>query len=598
MTYIKQRVAMIKLSRKKVLLGMAGMLCGVGALYGCSNFLTDASKPQGTLDATTLANKSGVEGTLIAAYRQLDRGVFGAAANNWVFGSITSDDAYKGSEASDAGALDPIEQYQWSAAGVEGVLNEKWSAEYEGVVRSNGTINLLKSVVASSPTAIPATDAKSIEGEAIFLRAHYHFEAWRMWGNVPYFRETDTDFRKPNMPKADVAKEIIKDLDAAIALLPATPRDKGRVSSWSAKAYKGRVQMYNGQFADALATLRDVKANGPFALEVSFDRVWTGFSAFENGKETILAYEASANDGQANGENANNGARLTFPHSGSPFGCCGFHQPSQNLVNYFATDAVTGLPAALTNPNWNASNANFTSAVKTPVDPRLDYSVGRDGVPYKDWGPHTPEWIRSPSYSGTYSNKKNVHEKASGAESNVGWNNPQLNSVNIHIFRYADMLLMLAEAEIEAGSLENARTIVNQIRTRAAVKVQGPGTSAANTYVPINDASVTYANYKIGTYDAPFASQAEARQAVRAERRLELAMEGVRFFDLRRWGTAETTLNGYINGVAGGSEKSRRGQLGNSAPYAARHALFPIPAIQIELSKGGTGAGLTQNPGW
>ena len=585
---------MTKFSRKQVLLGMATILCGAGTLYGCSDFLTDAAKPQGTLDATTLANAGGVEGTLIAAYRRLDSGVFGGAANNWVFGSVTSDDAYKGSEASDAPSLDPIEQYQWSAAGVEGQLNDKWSADYEGVVRSNGTINLLKSVVAASPGAISASDAKSIEGEAIFLRAHYHFDAWRMWGNIPYFREADKDFRKPASAKAEVAKEIIKDLDAAIALLPATPRAKGRVGQWTAKAYKGRVQMYNGQFAEALATLRDVKANGPFALEVSYDRVWTGFSAFENGKETILAYEASANDGQPTGENANAGARLTFPHSGSPFGCCGFHQPSQNLVNYFVTNAATGLPAALTNANWNASNANFAANTTTPVDPRLDYAVGRDGVPYKDWGKHTPEWIRSPSYSGTYSNKKNVHEKASGAESNVGWNNPQLNSVNIHIFRYADMLLLLAEAEVEAGSLENARTIVNDIRARAAVKVQGPGTSAANTYVPIDDPSITWANYKIGQYTVPFANQAEARQAVRAERRLELAMEGARFFDLRRWGIADVTLNGYINGVAGGSEKSRRIQLGNSAPVAERHMLFPIPDIQVKLSQGC----LKQNPGW
>ena len=591
---------MTKLSRKQVLLGMATMLCGAGTLYGCSDFLTNAAKPQGTLDASTLSNKAGVEGTLIAAYRQLDRGVFGAAANNWVFGSVTSDDAYKGSEASDAPSLDPIEQYQWSAAGVEGQLNDKWSAEYEGVVRSNGTINLLKSVVAASAGVIPSSDAKSIEGEATFLRAHYHFEAWRMWGNIPYFRETDTDFRKANSTKAEVAKEIIKDLDAAIALLPATPRngDKGRVTQWTAKAYKGRVQMYNGQFAEALTTLRDVKANGPYALEASYDRVWTGFTAFENGKETILAYQASANDGQSGGSNSNEGNRLTFPHSGSPFGCCGFHQPSQNLVNFFATDAVTGLPASLTNPNWNASNANRTSAVMTPADPRLDYTVGRDGVPYKDWGPHTSEWIRSPSYSGTYSNKKNVHEKSSGAQSSVGWNNAHLNSVNIHIFRYADMLLMLAEAEVEAGTLENARAIVNEIRTRAAVKVQGPGTSQATIAVPINDPSVTYANYKIGLFTAPFASQAEARQAVRAERRLELAMEGQRFYDLRRWATAEAVLNGYINGVAGGSEKSRRVQLGNASPFSDRHMLFPIPTTQILLSQGGTGPGLKQNPGW
>ncbi|MEO8333993.1 MAG: RagB/SusD family nutrient uptake outer membrane protein [bacterium] len=577
---------------------MTVVLCGIGTLYGCSDFLTDAAKPQGTLAATTLSNKAGVEGTLIAAYRQLDRTNIGSAVSNWVWGSVTSDDAYKGSEATDAPAIDPIQEYQWSAANVGDQLNEKWNAMYEGVVRSNGTLNLLKSVVASSPGAIPAADAKSIEGEAIFLRAHYHFEAWRMWGNIPYFRETDTDFRKANSPKAEVVKEILKDLDAAIALLPVTARDKGRASQWTAKAYKGRVQMYNGEFANALATLRDVQANGPYALEASYDRVWTGFTALENGKETIFAYQASANDGQAGGGNANEGERLTFPHSGSPFGCCGFHQPSQNLVNFFATDAVTGLPASLTNPNWNASNANFTSSNLSPVDPRLDYTAGRDGVPYKDWGLHTPEWVRDKAYSGTYSNKKNVHEKSSGAQSTVGWNNAHLNSVNIHVFRYADMLLLLAEAEVEAGSLENARTIVNQIRTRAGVKVQGPGTTGTNIYVPINDPSITWANYKIGTYTVPFASQAAARQAVRDERRLELALEGQRFFDLRRWGAAETTLNGYINGVAGGSEKSRRLQLASAATFAARHALFPIPTIQINLSKGGTGSGLTQNPGW
>jgi hypothetical protein len=600
MTYIKKRVTMTKGSRKQMLLGTTALLCGLGALYGCSDFLTNAAKPQGTLAATTLSNKAGVEGSLIAAYRQLDRTNIGSAVSNWVWGSVTTDDATKGSEASDAPSIDPIQEYQWAAAGVSDQLNEKWNAMYEGVVRSNGALNLLKSVVAASPGAISAADAKGIEGEATFLRAHYHFEAWRMWGNIPYFRETDTDFRKTNSTKAEVAKEILKDLDAAIALLPTTPRggNKGRVTQWTAKAYKGRVQMYNGQFAEALATLRDVQANGPYALESSYDKVWTGYTALENGKETIFAYQASANDGQANGGNANEGERLTFPHSGSPFGCCGFHQPSQNLVNFFATDPTTGLPASTSNPNWNASNANFTASNLAPVDPRLDYTVGRDGVPYKDWGVHTPEWIRDKAYSGTYSNKKNVHEKASGAQSSVGWNNAHLNSVNIHVFRYADMLLLLAEAEVEAGSLENARTIVNQIRTRAGVKVQGPGTSAANTYVPLGDPSVTYANYKIGTYDVPFASQAVARQAVRDERRLELAMEGQRFFDLRRWGTAETTLNAYINGVAGGAEKTRRLQLASAAVYAARHALFPIPTIQISLSQGGAGGGLKQNPGW
>ena len=595
---------MKKVSRQPLLLGMA-MICAAGTLYGCKDFLTDAAKPQGTLDAGTLANSVGVEGTLIAAYRQLDftngvGGAWGSAASNWIWGSVTSDDAYKGSEATDQPNIDPVEFYQWSAAGVESELNDKWRAMYEGVVRSNATINLLKAVTSSKPGAITAVNAKGIEGEALFLRAHYHFESYRMWGNIPYYRETDTDFRKTNLAKADVPTEILKDLDAAIALLPVTPRNGnvGRVTQWTAKAYKGRVQVYAGQFAAGMATLRDVRANGPFALESSFDRVWTGFKDLENGKETILAYQASANDGEPNGNNANFGERLTFPHSGSPFGCCGFHQPSQNLVNFFATDAVTGLPASLTNANWNASSANFTSATLSPVDPRLDFTVGRDGVPYKDWGPHAADWVRDPAYGGRYNNKKNVHEKSSGAESAVGWNNQQLNSVNIHIFRYADLLLLLAEAEVEAGSLENARTIVNEIRARAAVKAQGPGKDRATIGVPLNDPSITWATYKIGPYPAPFADQATARTAVRNERRLEMAMEGQRFFDLRRWGTAEQVLNAYINGVGGGSEKTRRLQLGGAAAFTARHALFPIPAIQIELSKAGTGGGLKQNTGW
>ena len=600
---------MKKVSRQPLLLGTAVVLGLAGTLYGCKDFLTDAALPQGTLDEGTLTNKAGVEGNLIAAYRQLDHtdgagGAWGSAASNWIWGSVTSDDAYKGSEATDQPNIDPVEQYQWSASGVDSELGDKWRAMYEGVVRSNATINLLHKVVAEKPSEISAVDAKGIEGEALFLRAHYHFEAWRMWGNIPYFRETDTDFRKTNLAAADVPAEIIKDFDAAIALLPTTPRNEqaGRATQWAAKAYKGRVQVYAGQFAAALTTLREVRASGPYALEESYDRVWTGYPDLENGKETILAYQASANDNQADGDNSNWGERLNFPHSGSPFGCCGFHQPSQNLVNFFATDPGTGLPTALTDPNWNASSANLTasaSAGKT-VDPRLDFTVGRDGVPFKDWGPHAPDWIRSPTYGGTYSAKKPTHEKSSGAQSNVGWVNTQLNSVNIHIFRYADMLLLLAEAEIEAGSLENARTIVNEIRTRAAVRAQGPGAigDRATVAVPIDDPRITWAVYKVGLYTAPFADQASARTAVRAERRLELAMEGQRFFDLRRWGTAETTLNAYLNGVAGGAEKVRRPQLAAAAPFSPRHRYFPLPTLQVELSKGGEGGGLKQNPGW
>jgi hypothetical protein len=597
-----------------VLSAAAVLLILVAAVTGCRDFLNQP--PQGALDETTLANKAGVEGSLIAAYRALDctnatSADWSCAASDWVWGSVTSDDAYKGSEASDASPLVDIELYTWGTGAAESYLNTKWRAVYEGVVRTNATIRLLDKVLASSPGAISDADADGIRGEALFLRAHFHFEAWRMWGNIPYYREDDTDYRKSNQG-VNVAAELIADLDAAIGLLPETPRNgqAGRATKWAATAYKGRVQVYSGDYAGALTTLRNVQTSGPYALETSYDHVWTGFQTYANGPETILAYQASANDGEPNGNNANYGERLNFPHSGSPFGCCGFHQPSQNLVNSFLVDG-NGLPLALSNPGWNASDANFTAAATAAVDPRIDWTVGRDNTPYKDWGMHEPGWVRSPVYGGPYSPKKNVHEEASGAQSNVGWVNTQLNSVNIHIFRYGDMLLLLAEAEVEAGVLENARTIVNQIRARAAQTAQGCGLPADATRagaevalypgcagdgriaVPMNDPSIAWADYSIGQYPGPWTDQATARAAVREERKLELAMEGQRFFDLRRWGIAEQVINDYL-----AVEENRRLYLTAAQVFGTRHHLFPIPAIQIELSKVGTEERLVQNPGW
>ena len=590
-----------------VLRGTALTVVAAATLYGCKDFLTSAAAPQGTLNEQSLANRGGVEGTLIAAYRALDwnngvGGNWGSTASNWVWGSVTSDDAYKGSEASDQAPINDVEAYHWSTANVEGYLNEKWRGVYEGVVRANSAIRLLKSVVGSNPNEIPTADARSIEGEALFLRAHFHFEAWRMWGNIPYYRQDDTDFRKANIPSAQVVTELLADLDAAIGLLPATPRNGqvGRATSWAAKAYKGRVQVYAGQYSAALTTLRDVRTSGPYALEASFDRVWTGFADADNGPETILAYQASSNDGEPNGNNANYGERLNFPHSGSHFGCCGFHQPSQNLVNFYRVDNATGLPMAMTGAAWNSSNAEFEGGNMTPVDPRLDWTVGRDGVPYKDWGRHEASWIRAPAYGGPYSPKKNIHERLSGAEqAGGGWAPAQQNSVNIHILRYADVLLLLAEAEVEAGTIANALAIVNQIRARAGARAQGPGTDRPTTAVPIDDPSITWADYRIGLYPS-FPSQQYARDAVRTERRLELAMEGQRFFDLRRWATFQAVLNGYLSGIAGGAEATlvRRPYLTSAEPLTAKHALYPIPQVQIELSKVGGQATLTQNPGW
>jgi len=611
----------MKTLKRLRLLGTTALVVLIaGVVYSCKDFLN--GNPQGTLDELTLTNRAGVEGTLIAAYRMLDctnatNADWGCAASDWVWGSVASDDAYKGSEASDQPAINDLEAYSWGTGDAETYLNTKWRAVYEGVVRSNSTIRLLDRVVAEKPGEFTPTEAAQIRGEALFLRAHYHFEAWRMWGNIPYYHEDATNFRQSNVG-VNVVANLLSDLDAAIASLPAIPRklQVGRATSWAAKAYKGRVQMYAQDFAGALTTLREVQTSGVYALETSFDHVWTGFAPVQNGPETILAFQASSNDGEPDGNNANYGERLNFPHSGSPFACCGFHQPSQNMVNDFGVDA-TGLPLSLSDPNWNVRNTNLTAADLVPVDPRLDWTVGRDGVPFKDWGLHAPGWIRSASYGGPYSAKKNTHERASGAQSNVGWVNTQLNSVNIHIFRYADMLLLLAEAEVEAGVLENARAIVNQIRARAGQVAQGCGSgfdgvsdSVLKATYPIcqTDASITmpmtqagtvaslttpWAVYRVGQYPGPWTVQATARAAVREERKLELALEGQRFFDLRRWGIADQTINAYL-----AVESTRRPYLAFAQVYTARHSLYPIPAIQIELSKDGDTETLVQNPGW
>ncbi len=601
---------MISKSKHPLLRGTALVILATAMVYGCKDFLSAASEPQGALDAKTLANPTGVEGSLIAAYRALDCmgstfGNWGCAASNWVFGSVASDDSYKGSDGGDQPDINDIEGYHWGSPLAGNYLNRKWSQVYEGVVRSNATLRLLKQVLTANPGAFATAtsdgtaDIRSITGEALFLRAHYHFEAWRMWGNIPYYREDDTDFRKANIDSAAVAVEILKDLDSAIKLLPATPRGAqiGRATRWTAKSYKGRVELYAHQYANALATFKDVTNNGPYALETSFDRVWSAYQDAANGPETIFAFQASANDGEPGAANSNWGERLNFPYAPSHFQCCGFNQPSQNLVNVFRVDAA-GLPLSVSAPgSWNASDADFVAGNMTPVDPRLDWTVGRDGVPFKDWGPYSVTWVRDRTNGGPYMPKKNIHEKGSGAETTVGWQPQQQSSINMHLYRFADLLLMLAEAEVETNDLAGARAIVNQIRARAAVSAQGPGTDRASMAVPINDPRITWAKYDVRPYPA-FPDQAYAREAVRTERRLELAIEGQRFFDVRRWGITAPVINGYLTGIGGGAENTRRLYLKAAEPITARHRWYPIPNVQIELSKTAGKSSLTQNPGW
>lgn len=548
-------------------------------LFGCSEEFLDRPA-QGNLDATTLSNQAGVEGNLIAAYSYLDgqasSGGIVSATSNWVFGSVASDDAYKGSEPGDNQTSTDIEMYQWSASSADGGMNEKWSGHYDAISRVNATINLLAIV-----EGISQADQDRIKGEALFLRAFYHFELWKTFVNIPYYTEADEDFRKTNVG-VDPLPLILADINEAINLLPESQNAVGRANKWIAKAFKGKIQVYAEDWPGALTTLTDVVNNGPYGLEDNYHYVFDALR--NNGPETVLAYQASVNDGSSGGQNGNHPDRLNFPHGGSPFGCCGFHQASQNLVNAHKVD-VNGLP--FLDDTWNDADVTLSDA----VDPRLDWTVGRDDVPFLDWGLHAPGWIRDRAWAGPYSIKKTVYEQGAGVASAVGWAPYQMHSMNRHLLRFADVMLLLAEAEIQAGSLENARTLINDIRTRAAQGAQGPDGGAM--VVPIDDASITWATYDIGTYPPAGWDATYAMQALKMERRIELGMEGHRLFDLRRWGDAITVLNDYLE-----VESTKRAYLGAAFTFEERHMAYPLPTVQIELSVVDGEQRLVQNPGW
>src|SRR3989442_8284081 len=285
------------LNRHRLLVGTGFLILLGGVTYSCKDFLN--AVPQGTLNEATLTNAAGVEGSLIAAYRALDctnstNSDWGCAASDWPFGSVPSDEAYKGSEASDQPGVTDLELYNWTTGSADDYLNTKWTAVYEGVFRSNATLRLLHRVQAEKPTEIDTATAHRIEGEAKFLRAHYMFEGMRMWGAVPYYYENDTtDFKKTNVGVNDTTL-ILADLDSAFVLLPDAPRNgqKGRATKWTATAYKGRALAYRKDWAGAVRVLDSGVASNKDALGTSLEHVLTGLKQFSRRPGTNPAHPA------------------------------------------------------------------------------------------------------------------------------------------------------------------------------------------------------------------------------------------------------------------------------------------------------------------
>jgi tetratricopeptide (TPR) repeat protein len=569
--------------RKNIMqkLAVVGVLAIV--IYSCGKDFLE-TQPYGSVNNDLLATSAkGANALLIAAYSNLDGfsgwdngSPWGGAASNWTFGSIAGGDAYKGSEAGDQPDITPIERGNVDANNP--YLDGKWRNYYDGISRVNGAIKAFTAL-----KDISASEKATRLAEAKFLRAWFHFDLYRIFRNIPYIDETLDDVRVGNA--TNILPKIQADLIAAIAALPVTQPEIGRITKGAAQAVLGNTYLWEKKYADAKTQFDAIVGSGRYALNAKYHDNFN--AATRNSKEGVLEVQQSINDGTT--DNGNNGDILNFPYNGGPAGCCGFHQPSQDLVNAFQVDA-NGLPLLDT---YSATNVKNDDGIKSadpftphtgPLDPRIDWTVGRRGIPYLDWGKHPGSvWIRDQAYGGPYAPIKNTHYKSQEGSltTSSGWTSGY-NANNLKLIRYSDVLLQLAEAEVELGNLERARTLVNQVRQRAA-----------NPAGFVMDGAAPAANYRIGLYTATWTDQAVARKAVRFERRIELGMEGNRFFDLVRWGVAATEKNAYY-----AREKAKRSYLNGATFTAGKNEIFPIPAKAITQSaKGGTPT-LKQNPGY
>lgn len=547
----------------------------------------------GLLTEEQAQSKKGAQQFLIGSYAALKGSGWEGGGSNWVYGSIVGGDANKGSDAGDQANIVPIQQYV--PLPTNNYFNIKWSALYEGIARTNSTIR-----IATKLTTTDITDAEKnqILAEARFLRGFYHFEAKKMWNKIPYVDETINvaNAKVPN--NVDAWPKIMEDLDFARKNLAVKPDAVGRVNKWAAEVMYAKALMFQGKYAEARPILTDVITNGrtsgdvKYALAPSFHDLFNADRENDAAvrAETVFAYEASVNDGSG-GNNANYDQVLNFPYNGGPGTCCGFFQPSFEFVNSFRTNAA-GLPLLDGSYNVGANQVKNDQGLEstqafTPdagnLDPRLDWTVGRRGIPYLDWGPHPGKaWIRDQGNGGPYAPKKNAYYKTQAGKLTDGtsWASG-LTAINYKIVRFADVLLLAAECEIDGGgSLEKAREYVNLVRARAAK----PGTEvpgAAATYV-------------IGLYTDPWTDAAVARNAVRFERKLELGMEGHRFFDLVRWGIADVAINAFLT-----YEKPKLSAGYGGATFTkGKNEYFPIPQTQIDLHTSGGSSTLEQNPGY
>ncbi len=517
---------------------------------------------------------------------------YGAGISNWALGGIGADDAYPGS-ASSAQALPSIEDHSGIDPG-NAILAAKWQVCYAGIAKANSVIQQVPLVTDGSEAGAAGQAAIA---EARFLRGVYHFELAKLWRNVPYASDTATykagNYDLPNQTGGvltPIWDKIEADFAAAMPALPRTQPKANRANSFAAEAFLAEAYLYDHQYAKALPLLTDCISNGVTAdgIRYGLDYFENNFNAAtQNGEESVFSVQIFATSGLGNTD-----VVLNYPSSGFT-GCCGVDVPSYSLVNAFKTnnlgypeiapDPDTGFPfyddVNLINDHGVPATSAFSPTTET-IDSRLDWTVGRRGIPFLDWGVCGGESWTS-GYLSPYISKKNAAYRAASQ-----------GAYSYSFIRVAALYLWRAECEVELGMLSGAEADVNVIRARAANPVNWVNDIYGNPA----------ANYRVGLYAGQFSSlgQDYARLYVLTEEQLEFAMEGQRFFDLQRHdglyggGAGIGFMASILNTYYKADNRIANPALTNANFTAGRDELYPIPSVQINLA----GGKLKQNPNY
>jgi hypothetical protein len=567
---------------------------GLFLLFSCKRYL-DVS-PQGTLTEGQVTTPENVDGLVTAAYASIGNDVFtGPITSMWIYGSVHSDDAYKGGGAvDDLAEYNPYEQYNTLVATNNGSVfgfPSTWTTAYAAMSRVNIALRTLNAL-----TDDQFAGRQARLGEMHFLRGHLYFIMKIMFKYFPWVDENATDadiiqISNRQYTNDELWEKIAAEFQEAVNTLPPSQAEPGRANQIAAKAYLAKVRLYQAYEQDenhnvvsinsthlneVVSLTSDVINSGQYQLNDDFAKNF--LYGYDNGPESIFAIQYSINDGTAFGRISES---TGLNYSLAPqYGCCWFHIPSQNMVNAFQTTAA-GLPNFDHFNDVELGDDNLTPTGIT-VDPRIDHTIGLQGHPFK-YQPdvlYDHSWERAGAIYGHFGNMKEEQAATCACFKKQG---PFYgSSVNIDIIRYADVLLWKAEALIQLNRQAEALPLINEIRTRSANSTNM--TRFADGTAP--------SNYNISNYiDGVNVNwtKENAFKALQWERRMEFAMESPRFFDLVRWGIAAETLNAYLD-----VEKLRHPYLANAHFIKNRNEYFPIPQREIDFTKGL----YIQNPGY